>query len=135
LLTFDPNQLPSDEKRLWHSHAYEVKTGALTAPRLPEAAEREFMKQLVYTYGKAWSFWETDKGDSLPLGVPQLMVAATDHGQLPSSCISAEKMKSRQGLQQNDSDDIEKCLIYFVSTDLSYPSNVPKAESIKLRIA
>lgn len=110
------NKLPSDEKRLWHSHAYEVKTGALTAPRLPEAAEREFMKQLAYTYGKAWSFWETDKGDSLPLGVPQLMVSATDHGQLPSSCISAEKMKSRQ--------------------DLAYPSNIPKAsESIKLRIA
>jgi len=109
------NKLPSDEKRLWHSHAYEVKTGALTAPRLPEAAEREFMKQLVYTYGKAWSFWETDKGDSLPLGVPQLMVSATDHGQLPSSCISAEKMKSRE--------------------DLAYPSNVSKVESIKLRIA
>jgi len=109
------DKLPADEKRLWHSHAYEVKTGALTAPRLPEAAEREFMKQLVFTYGKAWSFWETDKGHVLPLGVPQLMVSATDHGQIPSSCLSADKMKSRE--------------------DLSYPSNIPKAESIKLRIA
>jgi hypothetical protein len=109
------NKLPAEEKRLWHSHAYEVKTGAITAPRLPEAAEREFMKQLVYTYGKAWSFWETDKGDVLPLGVPQLMVSATEAGQLPASCVSAEKMKSRE--------------------DLSYPSNVGKTDPIKLRIA
>jgi Protein of unknown function (DUF1264) len=27
--------LPEDEKRLWHSHQYEVKSGILVAPRIP----------------------------------------------------------------------------------------------------
>src|ERR1700694_3530817 len=30
--------LPADEKKFWHSHNYEVKSGALTAPGAPEAA-------------------------------------------------------------------------------------------------
>jgi hypothetical protein len=54
--------LPADEKRLWHSHAYEVKSGAMLAPRLPDSAEKELMKQMAFTYGKAWSFWDTVKG-------------------------------------------------------------------------
>src|SRR5688572_15089799 len=33
---FDP--LPSDEKKLWHSHVYEVKSGQLIAPGVPQAA-------------------------------------------------------------------------------------------------
>jgi Protein of unknown function (DUF1264) len=30
--------LPDDEKRLWHSHRYEVKSGTLAAPGIPERA-------------------------------------------------------------------------------------------------
>ena len=32
--------LPAAEKRLWHSHVHEVKSGQLIAPGIPEAAER-----------------------------------------------------------------------------------------------
>lgn len=32
--------LPADEKKFWHSHNYEVKSGVLTAPGAPEAAEK-----------------------------------------------------------------------------------------------
>ena len=31
--------LPDDEKRLWHSHHYEVKSGILVAPGIPDLAE------------------------------------------------------------------------------------------------
>jgi len=90
--------LPSDEKRLWHSHAYEVKNGGIVAPRLPEAAEKEFMKQMAFTYGKAWSFWDTGKGDPLPVGLPKLLTSATRDGQLDSSLFAKDKIKSRSDL-------------------------------------
>ena len=39
--------LPEEEKRLWHSHHYEVKSGLLVAPGIPELAERAYFKDLV----------------------------------------------------------------------------------------
>ena len=74
--------LPADEKKFWHSHNYEVKSGALTAPGAPEAAEKDLMKVLIGTYGKTWHTWQVDRGDKLPLGIPQLMMAFTKDGQL-----------------------------------------------------
>ena len=49
--------LPEEEKKLWHSHDYEVKSGSLVAPGLPQAAERRLMEQVVSTYGKTWHTW------------------------------------------------------------------------------
>jgi hypothetical protein len=98
-------ELPAEEKRLWHSHVYEVKSGQLIAPRIPEAAETEVMKSLVGTYGKTWYTWQVDRGDKVPLGIPQLMMAFTAdgqaHPQLLAECdaeygiSSEEKRKSR----------------------------------------
>lgn len=73
--------LPSEEKKLWHSHQYEVKSGELVALGLPVVAEKELMKKLVNTYGKTWHLWQIDRGDALPLGAPQLMMVATQDGQ------------------------------------------------------
>lgn len=75
-------ELPEEEKKLWHSHRFEVKSGTLVAPGLPEKAEKELMEKLVTTYGKTWHTWQVDRGDKLPLGVPQLMMAFTQEGQL-----------------------------------------------------
>ena len=36
--------LPAEEKKLWHSHNYEVKSGVLTAPGMPDADEKGLMK-------------------------------------------------------------------------------------------
>lgn len=52
--------LPADEKALWHSHKYEVKSGTLVAPGIPDVAEHELMEKLVSTYGKTWHTWHTD---------------------------------------------------------------------------
>jgi hypothetical protein len=84
--------LPADEKKFWHSHNYEVKSGALTAPGAPEAAEKDLMKVLIGTYGKTWHTWQVDRGDKLPLGIPQLMMAFTKDGQLDAK-VAAERDK------------------------------------------
>ena len=72
--------LPPEEQRLWHSHAYEVKSGLLAAPGLRDAAERALMKEFAPTYGKTFHTWQVDR-DALPLGLPQLMMALTADGQ------------------------------------------------------
>jgi hypothetical protein len=55
--------LPEEEKKLWHSHIYEIKSGALVGPGLPDVAEKEVMKKLVNTYGKTFHTWQVDRGD------------------------------------------------------------------------
>lgn len=78
--------LPDDEKYLWHSHHYEVKSGVLVAPGIPEIAERAYFEDLVTTYGKTFHTWQYDR-DDFPYGVPQLMMAATQDGQLDEGMI------------------------------------------------
>jgi len=80
--------LPPEEKKLWHSHNYEVKSGVLTAPGMAEAAEKDLMKVLIGTYGKTWHMWQVDRGDKLPLGIPQLMMAFTADGQAKANIIA-----------------------------------------------
>jgi hypothetical protein len=66
---------PDEEKKLWHSHEYEVKSGMLILPKPAaktdaewEAAELEAMKEITGLYGKTWHFWEVDAGHQYPLG-------------------------------------------------------------------
>jgi Protein of unknown function (DUF1264) len=80
--------LPPEEKKLWHSHNYEVKSGVLTAPGMADAAEKDLMKVLIGTYGKTWHTWQVDRGDKLPMGIPQLMMAFTADGQAKANIIA-----------------------------------------------
>ncbi|KAI0155918.1 hypothetical protein BJ166DRAFT_347010 [Pestalotiopsis sp. NC0098] len=82
-------ELPDDERKYWHSHVFEVKSGMLIMPGLTvpglqqawEAAETEEMKEVVHLYGKVYHLWQTDRGDKLPLGEPKLMTSFTGEGQ------------------------------------------------------
>ena len=80
--------LPPDERRLWHSHVYEVKSGMLVMPNrvVPhvawEAAEKREMEQVITLYGKVYHLWQTDKDHKVPLGEPKLMTSYTADGQL-----------------------------------------------------
>jgi hypothetical protein len=74
--------LPEEEKKLWHSHRYEVKSGSLVAPGIPLVAEHELMEKLVSTYGKTIHTWHTDQQRDLPLGSPMIMMGFTKDGQL-----------------------------------------------------
>ncbi|KAJ3692109.1 hypothetical protein LUZ60_012459 [Juncus effusus] len=49
--------LPDEEKVMWHSHEYEVKSGALFMPGVPGMMERVDMDKLCKTYGKTIHFW------------------------------------------------------------------------------
>jgi hypothetical protein len=71
--------LPDEEKPLWHSHEFEVKGGVLF---MPGVVERRALEEVCKTYGKAIHFWQVDRGDALPLGLPQIMMALTREGQL-----------------------------------------------------
>jgi len=79
--------LDKEERQLWHSHVYEVKSGMLIMPNraVPESAwqvaENYEMDQVVQLYGKVYHLWQTDRGDRLPLGPPKLMTSFTADGQ------------------------------------------------------
>ncbi|WP_345948790.1 OBAP family protein [Mucilaginibacter sp. PAMB04274] len=100
--------LDAEEKKLWHSHHYEVKSGELIAPGLPELAEHELMEKLVSTYGKTIHTWHTDQQRSLPVGSPMIMMGFTKDGQLKPELVAArdkrfnvsmaEKRKSREDI-------------------------------------
>jgi hypothetical protein len=79
--------LPDDEKRLWHSHHYEVKSGLLVAPGIPELAERTYFQDLVTTYGKTFHTWQIDRAD-FPFGIPQLMMGFTADGQIDEQRVA-----------------------------------------------
>jgi len=81
--------LPEEEKKLWHSHHHEVKSGTLIAPGIPEVAEHELMEKLVSTYGKIIHTWHTDQDRNVPLGAPQIMMGFTKEGQLKPALLSA----------------------------------------------
>ena len=76
--------LPPEERKLWHTHEYEVKSGMLIMPSpsgMPnsawEAAETAEMRDIIPLYGKVYHFWQVDRGDPVPMGPPQLMGSFT----------------------------------------------------------
>jgi hypothetical protein len=91
--------LDAEEQKLWHSHVFEVKSGMLIMPKpagIPEAAwevaENREMEEVVHLYGKIYHLWQTDRGDKLPLGKPQLMTSYTAEEQMPGF---EERLKER----------------------------------------
>ncbi|XVE88280.1 hypothetical protein DITRI_Ditri19aG0057000 [Diplodiscus trichospermus] len=67
--------LSEEEQKLWHSHAYEIKSGLWVNPRIPEMIGKPELENLAKTYGKFWCTWQVDRGDRLPLGAPVLMMS------------------------------------------------------------
>lgn len=70
------------------SNPRKVKSGMLILPNptVPDAvwtvAETEEMKEVIGLYGKTFHFWQTDRGDELPLGMPVLMGSFTADDQV-----------------------------------------------------
>jgi len=90
--------LDEAERKLWHSHVFEVKSGMLIMPKpklVPEQvweiAENKEMEQVVLLYGKVYHLWQTDRGDQLPLGEPQLMTSYTAPDQLDFDTLLGER--------------------------------------------
>jgi hypothetical protein len=81
-------KLPMEERQLWHSHQYEVSSGLLVEPGIPDGVDNEIMKILVNSYGKTTHTWRYDqKGNDLPLGIPEMVNGYTGDGQLSQAAI------------------------------------------------
>ena len=80
--------LPDDEKKLWHSHDYEVSSGELIAPGVPDLAEHAVMTDLAGTYGKTWHTWQIDRNLDFPMGIPQLMMGFTHDNQVDARMLA-----------------------------------------------
>ncbi|MCI0569473.1 MAG: OBAP family protein [Myxococcaceae bacterium] len=81
--------LPESERKLWHSHVYEVTSGALVAPGMAEQEETAFLKKAITTYGKTWHTWDPMLSEKLPLGRPELMMSFTRDGVLRPELAAA----------------------------------------------
>jgi hypothetical protein len=80
-------QLPAQERQYWHPHNYEILSGQLVAPGLPETAEKEFLETKMNSYGKTWHLWNTghfgmNDAQRLPMGEPQLAWSFTRDGEI-----------------------------------------------------
>ncbi|KAI1615792.1 hypothetical protein EDD37DRAFT_207158 [Exophiala viscosa] len=101
-------KLDPEEQKLWHSHEFEVKSGMLVLP-YPEShrhrkdawdeLETKAMEEVVKLYGKLYHFWEVDKGDELPLGLPRVMGSLTEFKQLDVDKAMAPRNKE-EGIDQ-----------------------------------
>ena len=96
-------QLTPEEKTLWHSHRFEVASGSLIAPGIPEIAEHELMEKLISTYGKTIHTWHTDQDRNLPVGSPMIMMGFTKEGQLnPKLLADRDKRFNISTLNKKD---------------------------------
>jgi hypothetical protein len=102
------DKLPAGEKPNWHPHNYEILSGQLVAPGIPDAAEKELMRRKMNSYGKTYHFlWA--QGDPVPMGDPKLAWSFTADGQLRPELLqsrdeqldvkTAEKRKDREDLR------------------------------------
>lgn len=68
------DSLPEKEREFWHPHNYEILSGQLIAPMLPDVAELELMRGKMNSYGKTWHTWNTsgDDASAVPIGEPKL---------------------------------------------------------------
>ena len=64
--------LAEQERKYLHPQNYEILSGQLIGPGLPDAAEKDFLKRKMNSYGKTFHLWMTDRGDKLPMGEPRL---------------------------------------------------------------
>ena len=104
--------LPAEEKQYWHPHNYEILSGELVAPGLPETAEKELMKKKVNSYGKTWHVWMTgtagQPGDKLPIGAPHLAWSFNHDGEIKPGMIGSRdsRMKIDSGKKRRERADL-----------------------------
>src|SRR3954451_2347327 len=96
--------LPAGEKAYWHPHNFEVLSGQLRLPGVPELAEKEALKSKINSYGKTWHTWMTgmygQKNDDLPLGPARLQWSFNHEGEDAPGMVDARDQ--RTGLNTSD---------------------------------
>ncbi|HEX2188062.1 MAG TPA: OBAP family protein [Longimicrobiaceae bacterium] len=85
--------LPPEERKYWHPHNFEILSGQLVAPGLPDVAEKAMLRLLMNSYGKTWHTWHTGRydrpgsGDALPMGDPMLMWSFNRDGEADEAML------------------------------------------------
>ena len=98
------DELPEDERRYWHPHNYEILSGQLRGPGLPDVAEQELMAGKINSYGKTWHVWMTGvhegEADPLPFGEPHLAWSFNADGEARAGLVEARDQ--RMGLSTTE---------------------------------
>nr|KAJ0199954.1 hypothetical protein LSAT_V11C600329910 [Lactuca sativa] len=85
------------ENTMWHIHEYEVKNNFLFLPSVPGPVERQDLEKVVKIYRKTINFWQVDRGNQIPLGLPRVMMDLTCDGQLyPNLTKETDAMNVRR---------------------------------------
>ncbi|HYD16570.1 MAG TPA: DUF1264 domain-containing protein, partial [Candidatus Nanoarchaeia archaeon] len=96
----------------WHPHNYEILSGELVAPGLPDAAEKELMRTKVNSYGKTWHVWRSgvwgQPSDKLPFGDPHLAWSFNHDGEMKPGMRESRdsRMKVDSGKKRRDRADL-----------------------------
>lgn len=89
--------LPDEERPYWHPHNYEILSGQLRAPSLPDAAEDEALERKLNSYGKTWHVWRTgthgEGADALPLGPPHLAWSFNGDGEAAPELVERRDLR------------------------------------------
>src|SRR4051812_2519909 len=105
-------QLPPGERTYWHPHNYEILSGELVMPGLPQTAEKAALKGKINSYGKTWHFWNTgvnnEQPDPLPYGPPHLAWSFNHDGELPSDLLQSRdtRLNVDTGSRRRDRADL-----------------------------
>jgi hypothetical protein len=85
--------LPEPEKAFWHPHNFEILSGQLRMPGVPDAAEKAALADKINSYGKTWHTWMTGvhgrQADALPFGPPHLQWSFNRDGEADPDMVQA----------------------------------------------
>ena len=90
--------LPSDEKKYWHPHAYEILSGQLVAPDAPNMGDGMF-PGLITTWGKTFHTWP-DPTTMVPMGEPLLMWSFGADGEVDPKLVAKRDAQFNINTQQ-----------------------------------
>ena len=96
--------LPAGERQYWHPHNYEILSGTLRMPGLPDAAEKATLARKINSYGKTWHVWMSGvhgrEADALPLGPAHLAWSFNRDGEAAPGLV--EGRDRRMGLDSGE---------------------------------
>ena len=79
-------KLSPEEQASWHPRNYEITSGQLVMPGLPEAVEKAALAKQLNSYAKTWHVWDSEHSE-LPIGDPELMWSFNHDGETPPQLI------------------------------------------------
>jgi len=98
------DSLPLDERKLWHPHNYEILSGELIAPSLPDKAEHALMRRKINSYGKTWHFWPSSlfgkPEQKLPVGAAMLAWSFNRDGEVAPGLMQQRNQRMKVDMAQ-----------------------------------